>query len=139
MGGKTRDAERKELRSLFARRNAMCLCGHTHKLEFYDCEFPEGRISQFVFNSVWSKPEWGTTKVLGEGAAAYGRHRFGDAGNGLGAKSDAELLAEYTSAVRGYCFAEAAGHYRLEVSDAGVSVAFYGGDATTPSRTFQLK
>lgn len=139
MGGKKRDVERKELRSLFARRNAICLCGHTHKLEFYDCEFPEGRISQFVFNSVWSKPEWGTTKVLGEGAAAYGRHRFGDAGNGLGAKSDAELLAEYTSAVRGYCFAEAAGHYRLEVSDAGVSVAFYGGDATTPSRTFQLK
>ena len=139
MGRKTRDVERKELRSLFARRNAICLCGHTHKLEFYDCEFPEGRISQFVFNSVWSKPEWGTTKVLGEGAAAYGRHRFGDAGNGLGAKSDAELLAEYTSAVRGYCFAEAAGHYRLEVSDAGVSVAFYGGDATTPSRTFQLK
>ena len=139
MGGKKRDVERKELRSLFARRNAICLCGHTHRLEFYDCEFPEGRISQFVFNSVWSKPELGTTKVLGEGAAAYGRHRFGDAGNGLGAKSDAELLAEYTSAVRGYCFAEAAGHYRLEVSDAGVSVAFYGGDATTPSRTFQLK
>ena len=36
-------------------------------------------------------------------------------------------------------FAAAAGHYRLDVSDAGVSVAFYGGDATTPSRTFQLK
>ena len=29
MGGKTRDVERKELRSLFARRNAICLCGHT--------------------------------------------------------------------------------------------------------------
>jgi len=33
----------------------------------------------------------------------------------------------------------AAGHYRLDVSDAGVSVAFYGGDATTPSQTFQLR
>ena len=138
MGGKKRDVERKELRSLFARRNAICLCGHTHRLEFYDCEFPEGRISQFVFNSVWSKPEWGTTKVLGEGAAAYGRHRFGDAGNGLGAKSDAELLAEYTSAVRGYCFAEAAGHYRLEVSDERVVVVFYAGDSTVSTRTFML-
>lgn len=138
MGRKTRDVERKELRSLLARRNAICLCGHTHRLEFYDCEFPEGRISQFVFNSVWSKPEWGTTKVLGEGAAAYGRYRSGDAGNGLGAKSDAELLAEYTSAVRGYCFAEAAGHYRLEVSDERVVVVFYAGDSTVSTRTFML-
>jgi predicted phosphodiesterase len=138
LGKKKRDEERRELRTILARRNAIALGGHTHNLEFIDCAFPEGRIAQFVFNSVWSKPEWGTTKVLGEGAAAYGRHRFGDAGNGLGAKSDAELLAEYTSAVRDYCFAEAAGHYRLEVSDERVVVVFYAGDSTVSTRTFML-
>jgi hypothetical protein len=55
------------------------------------------------------------------------------------AADKAELVGEYQPFVKGYLFAAAAGHYRLDVSDAGVSVAFYGGNATTPSRTFQLK
>ena len=57
LGKKKRDEERRELRTILARRNAIALGGHTHNLEFIDCAFPEGRIAQFVFNSVWSKPE----------------------------------------------------------------------------------
>ena len=130
LGKKKRDKERRELRSLLARRNAIALGGHTHKLEFYDCAFTEGKITQFVFNSVWTKPELATAKVLGDGAEDYGCLR------GAAAK---ELVGEYRPFVKDYLFAEAAGHYTLDVSDAGVSVAFYGGDATTPSRTFRLR
>ena len=137
LGKKKRDEERRELRTILARRNAIALGGHTHNLEFIDCAFPEGRIAQFVFNSVWSKPEWATANVLGDGAAAFGNHAFTDNGLRTNAADKAELVGEYQPFVKGYFFAAAAGHYRLDVSDAGVSVAFYGGDATTPSRTFR--
>lgn len=137
LGKKKRDEERRELRTILARRNAIALGGHTHNLEFIDCAFPEGRIAQFVFNSVWSKPEWATANVLGDGAAAFGNHAFTDNGLRTNAADKAELVGEYQPFVKGYLFAAAAGHYRLDVSDAGVSVAFYGGDATTPSRTFR--
>ena len=35
-------------------------------------------------------------------------------------------------------FAEAAGHYRLEVSDERVVVVFYADDSTVSTRTFML-
>ena len=139
LGKKKRDEERRELRTLLARRNAIALGGHTHNLEFIDCAFPEGRITQFVFNSVWAKPEWATPQVLGDGTAAFGNHAFTDNGLRSNSADKVELAEEYGTFVKGYLFAVAAGHYRLDVSDAGVAVAFYGGDATTPSRTFQLR
>ncbi|MBO7684644.1 MAG: metallophosphoesterase [Kiritimatiellae bacterium] len=129
LGEKKRDAARRELRSLLARRNAIALGGHTHKLELYDCALPEGRLTQFVFNSVWTKPEAAAMNVVGRGAAEYGR---------LDACM-AELVSEYRPFVKDYLFATAAGHYRLDVSDSGVEVAFYAGDATAPSRTFRLR
>ena len=138
LGKKKRDEERRELRSILARRNAIVLAGHTHNLEFTDCAFPEGRITQFVFNSVWAQRAWATPQMLGDGAAAFGRHAF-TTENALGTPADRELVEEYRPFVKNYYFAKAAGHYNLEVSDDGVSVAFYGGDATTPSRTFRLR
>ena len=33
----------------------------------------------------------------------------------------------------------AAGHYRLNVSDAGVSVDYYGGDSRTPTCNYVLR
>ena len=138
LGKKKRDEERRELRTILARRNAIALGGHTHNLEFIDCAFPEGRIAQFVFNSVWSKPEWATANVLSDGAAAFGNHAFTDNGLRTNAADKAELVGEYQPFVRGYCFAEAAGHYRLEVSDERVVVVFYAGDSTVSTRTFML-
>ena len=126
LGKEGRDAERRELRALLARRNAIALCGHTHVLELLDCAFPEGRITQFVFNSVWAKPKLAEAEVVGEGVAAYPR-------------AEADFTAEYRPYVKGYFLAAAAGHYRLEVSDAGVSAVFYGGDDRTPSRMFKLR
>ena len=136
--GKT--AQRRELRALLARRNAIALSGHTHLLEYYDCAFPEGRITQFVFNSVWAKPKWANPKFPSGGAENYG------ASKGKGERHGAvrpdelqQLIDEYKPFVRDALCCRTAGHYRLEVSDNRVAVVFYNGDATKPIRTFTLR
>lgn len=139
------DAARREVRSLMAARNAIVLAGHTHCLEYYDCVFPEGRITQFVANSVWSSEDAAKLVVRDEGAAMYGqrakviRKRYG---REIAEKERAGLVRladEYRPFVKDYLFANAAGHYRLEVSDSRVAVQFFGGDATSPDRTFVLR
>ena len=145
LGGSKYGAARREIRSLMAARNAIVLAGHTHCLEYYDCAFPEGRITQLVANSVWGSAESAKITVRDEGAAAYGRRaetikkRYG---RDIGQKERAGLLKladEYRPFVKDYFFANAAGHYRLEVSDSRVAVQFFGGDATAPARTFVLR
>ena len=124
LGEEKRDAERRELCSLLARRNAIVLCGHTHRMELLECEFPEGQITQFTFNSVWTNPAHAVPAIISEGAGAFGEGGF---------------LKEYKPFVRRFMLARAAGHYWLRVSDRGVGVAFYGGDATIPTRKFALR
>ena len=124
LGAQERDGERRELRSLLAKRNAIVLCGHTHKMEFIECEFPEGRISQFTFNSVWTYPRQSQLAIYASGEDAYGSEG---------------LLGEYKPFVRTFMRMNAAGHYWLRVSDRGVGVAFYGGSATTPTQKFALR
>lgn len=137
-GGK--DAERRELRALLARRNAIALSGHTHLLEYYDCAFPEGRVTQFVFNSVWSNPKWSKPKFPKGGAQNYGVFKGKDDRHGAG-RPDAlqRLIDEYKPFMRDALCVRAVGHYRLEVSDERVAVVFYNGDATNPLRTFTLR
>ena len=124
LGEEKHDAERRELCSLLARRNAIVLCGHTHRIELLECEFPEGQITQFTFNSVWTNPAHAVPAIISEGAGAFGEGGF---------------LKEYKPFVRRFMLARAAGHYWLRVSDRGVGVAFYGGDATIPTRKFALR
>ena len=138
-GERTRNRERRELLHVLARHNAIVLAGHTHCLEYYDLELPEGRVTQFVANSVWMKPEQAVPTVLDEGAAAYGNRtkvkklRPGRKGG------HHDLVAEYRPFVRDYLFAQAAGHYRLEIGPSRVAVVFYGGATTEPTRTFLLR
>ena len=133
-GKKKQDAKRRELRSLLAKRNAIVLSGHTHSLELYDCMFPEGRITQFVFNSVWSNPDLDKLKIHWDGAAAFGTPVIDST-----AKVFKGLVAEYRPFVRECFFAGIAGHYTLNVSDDQVAVEVYPGDATVPVRTFRLR
>ena len=139
------DEARREIRSLMAARNAIVLAGHTHCLEYYSCVFPEGRITQLVTNSVWTKEEAASITVLDEGAEAYGRRATGTKkrhGRAVPEKDRGELVQladEYRPFVKDYFFANAAGHCRLDVSDACVEVQFFGGDAQMPSRTFTLR
>ena len=145
LGGPKYDAKRREVRSLMAARNAIVLAGHTHCLEYYDCAFPEGRITQFVANSVWSSEDAAKLVVRDEGAAMYGRRattmtkRHGREIPKAMRASLLQLVNEYRPSVKDYLFASAAGHYRLEVSDARVAVQFFSGDATSPARTFVLR
>lgn len=141
-GSKKRSRERRELMRLLAKRNAIVLAGHTHRVELYDCELPEGRITQFVANSVWAKPEQAAMTALDTRADQYGRQTR-DACKG---RTDSRLFkelsgytAEFAPYMKRYFFANAAGHYAMEVSDAGVKVRFYGGSATSPARTFVLR
>ena len=129
LGSRKRDADRRKLRSILARHNAIVLSGHSHRLEYYDCEFPEGRITQLVFNSVWSKECQEKIRVIGKGAEEYGNQATGDGAD----------VKEYRPFVRDYLFADAAGHYRMDVSDDRVEVSFYGGAATSPTETFRLR
>jgi hypothetical protein len=144
LGGSKYDAARREVRDLLAARNAIVLAGHTHCLEYYDCAFPKGRVTQFVANSVWASEDAAKLIVQDEGAMMYGRRatamkrRYG---REVSQKMRATLLRlanEYRPFVKDYFFARAAGHYRLEVSDTRVAVQFFSGDAASPTRTFVL-
>ena len=145
LGGSKYEAARREIRGLMAARNAIVLSGHTHCLEYYDCAFPNGRITQFVANSLWASEDAAKIVVRDEGAAMYGRRatvakgRHGREIPKIMRTSLLRLANEYRPFVKDYLFANAAGHYRLEVSDARVAVQFFGGDATSPTRTFVLR
>ena len=143
LGSPKRDVARRELRSLLAARNTIALAGHTHCLEFYDCVFPEGRITQFVANSVWVVPEWESLIIREEGKELYGNQvaikKVRENARTGAQISLCQLADEYRPFIRDYLFANAAGHYRLEVSDRRVAVTFYGGNSRKPARTFLLR
>jgi hypothetical protein len=50
-----------------------------------------------------------------------------------------EFFHEYAEGLVRYEKYAAAGHYRLNVSDAGVSVDYYGGDSRTPTCNYVLR
>ena len=141
LGDKARDAERRELLHIMAAHNTVVLAGHTHCLEYYDCMLPEGRVTQFVANSVWMKPEQAVPRIRDEGAAAYGgRVKTAKGGRRAGSRSSLLPLADdYRPFMRDYLFANAAGHYRLEVGPSRIAAVFYGGASTVPTRTFVLR
>ena len=143
LGERKRNKERRELLRLMAARNAIVLSGHTHLLEYYDCVLPEGRVTQFVANSVWAKPD-AALDIRDEGVAAYGARVKAAKGKKKEEISERkaelpQLVEEYRPFLRDYLLARGAGHYRLEVGPSRVAVVFYEGAATSPARTFALR
>jgi len=135
LGAAEDDALRREMRAQFARRNAIVLCGHTHRLEFKEARFPEGRLVEFTMNSVWGGKD-GTAypaepKVLREGAASYG-----DVAWVRSSPQVSALFDEYRPYMKRYLAAKAVGHAVMRVSDAGVAFDYYGRDSTVPTRTW---
>jgi predicted phosphodiesterase len=55
-----RAEERRYVRRLLASRQAVVLCGHTHKTELLDWYGDGGRITQMTMSSVWAKESQGT-------------------------------------------------------------------------------
>lgn len=126
--GKDKDHTARDImRGLFARRNVVVLCGHTHSTEFLDWYGDGGRITQMTMNSVWKDEGTGIYTVMAEGLEGYG------------SLSGSELFDEFRPGVKGYSFSKAAGSYKMNVSDEGITVDFYAGDSTRPSAHFILR
>ncbi len=132
---------RRHFRELFARRQATCLCGHTHGTELADWEGDGGRITQMTMNSVWSKDELAQYTVNAEGAATYGelRKKLASMPNGGEVQDETPIFDEYRPGLRRYSHSLSAGSYRMDVSNKGVTIDFYGGDSQAVSHTFTLR
>ena len=128
----SRAEERRHVRRLMASRNAIVLCGHTHKTELLDWQGDGGRITQMTMSSVWAKESQGSYKVLASGADGYGSLNEYE---GV-AK---QLFDEYRPGIQRYSYANAAGSYKLFVGDDDIHVDFYAGSSPRLSERFVLR
>lgn len=131
-GGNPDHSARDHMMELFAKRNAIVLCGHTHSTEYLDWYGMGGRITQMTMSSVWAKDSYAKYDVLYEGAAEYGK----------GVSKTPEMKAifdEFRDGIKGYSTSMAIGVYKLKVGPNGVSVDFYAGDSRKVSKTFVLR
>ena len=130
------EASRPRLYEALSRRHAVVLSGHTHTTNFYRHENRHGGFTEFTVNSVWSKPELATAEPIHGKASDYVANAHRHAGEKL-----ADLrheVAFFKTGLKDYFYNSGAGHYRLDVSDEMVTMAFYPGDAREPARTFRL-
>lgn len=139
-GGHMCDGLRPRLYEALSRRHAVVLSGHTHTTTFCRHENSFGGFCEFTANSVWKKD----LTALKTGEAIYDDPKdFG--ATGLHALKGERLerfkieLELFRSGIREYFHSRAAGHFRLDVSDGGVEMAFYQGAEKTPTRLFALK
>ena len=134
-----RAEERRHVRRLLASRQAVVLCGHTHKTELLDWYGDGGRITQMTMSSVWAKESQGawTEKVSspdGYGSQMLKSHpELGEPG------PVQDLFNEYRPGGRRYSWADAAGSYKLLVGPDDIFVDFYAGSSTLLSHRFQLR
>lgn len=143
-------AFRRRLREKLMRLDAIVLCGHTHVTEINEWRDARGGLTQFTANSVWRTPALATPTLMTDDPSSWGKlwveknvtdapvEHDGEYTTRTRAQSLA-LVREYASGLVRYEKYAAAGHYRLKVSDSGVSVDFYGGDARLPSATYRLR
>lgn len=132
--------KRRHFRELFAKRNAVCLCGHTHRTEFLDWQGDGGRITQMTMNSVWSSDKIGKYEVDSQGAAQFGtlRQKMKN-DDGTPIKDETALFDEYRPGILAYSHSPAAGSYKLTVSPRKITVDFYAGDSDALSQRFVLR
>ena len=139
-GSENDTAKRRHFRRLFAQRNIICLCGHTHWTGISDWWGDGGRITQFNANSVWSIPEKGKYTITTQDAKTYGELRKNTKhDNGSAIKDESALFAEYRKGLRKYIVSPSAGSYRMNVSRLGVTIDFYAGDSEEPSAHFLIR
>ncbi len=127
---------RLHFRSLFAQRNAICICGHTHRTALHDWWGDGGRITQMNVNSVWANEETGLFNPIAEKPEQYGMFAL----KGKDVKpEDVALFEEYRPGLRTHTLAKSAGSYKLNVSRRGVTVDFYAGDSRDLSHQFKIR
>ena len=130
-------AARRRLVETLSRRHAIVLSGHTHSTTFYRHENEFGGFAEMTVNSVWTSPDQATAKPIHDRPEQYGTSSRNKVDEKSRADYDREH-EEFRSGLKEYFFSRAAGHCRLDVSDASVTLSFYPGDAREPARTFVL-
>ena len=131
------EALRPRLYETLSRRHAIVLSGHTHTTDFFRHENRFGGFAEFTANSVWAKEELATAEPVVDRAERYGslgldRHKGGKL------EDFKREIALFKPGLKAYFHNAAAGHYRLDVADSGVTMAFYPGAVREPARTFRL-
>jgi len=129
-GGDTpsENAARRHFLELFAQRNVIWLCGHTHNTEFMDWYGHEGRITQMTMNSVWASDNLAEYSQVFSSAKEYGS---------IG--KETELFAEYQPGTAAFSLSRAAGSYLMTVRGRHVTVDFYAGDSEKVTKRFVLR
>lgn len=134
-----RAEERRYVRRLLASRQAVVLCGHTHKTELLDWYGDGGRITQMTMSSVWAKESQGAWSEKVSSPDGYGSQMLKSHPE-LGEPGPVQnLFDEYRPGVRRYSWADAAGSYKLLVGPDDIFVDFYAGSSTLLSHRFQLR
>lgn len=135
-GNKKSDASRVRLYETLSRRKAIVLSGHTHMTNYYRHENKFGSFCEFTANSVWAKQERATLVSVDDDPSDYKalKGRFTDEQF----KDFEEEVAFFKRGLVEYFSNYGAGHYRLDVSDAGVRMKFYPGDQLDSPRVFLL-
>ncbi len=142
LGDERQNGLRRKVRAMLAKRNAIVIAGHVHMLEYKDWYGDGGRITEIVLNSVtryganFIKPA--VPDVRTETPDDYGAWLKTAPKSDYNTRFDA-LYEEYRPGLKARYAAAAAGHHILRVSDAGVTLEYYGHDATTPTKIFTLR
>ena len=124
------EASRPRLYETLSRRHAIVFSGHTHKTDYYWHRNEYGGFAEMTVNSVWMSDDLATSVPLHDKVDDY-----------VSPLSNADYkkeIAYFRPGLRRYFHNEAAGHYRLNVSDDVVTMEFYPGAATTPARIFTM-
>ena len=124
------ESSRPRLYETLSRRHAIVLSGHTHKTDYYWHRNEYGGFAEMTVNSVWKSEDLATSVPLHDKVDDY-----------VSPLSNADYkkeIAYFRPGLRRYFHNEAAGHYRLNVSDGVVTMEFYPGAATTPARIFTM-
>ena len=139
-GNEKRTEQRRHFRRLFAGRDVIVLCGHTHRVELADWFGDGGRITQMTMNSVWSGEDLAGLRVDASGPAMYGEVRKGSRNDdGSPLKDESALFEEYRPGLKRYLHAFGAGSFKMNVSSHGVVVDFYGGDSQDVTESFVIR
>lgn len=143
------DDVRRRLRRELTRRSAIVLAGHVHCTSLMEWKTSEGTLTQFIANSVWTRPEQASAPLVADDPREFGSlyvnrnatDKPDEYDGKYTTRTRAEslaLMAEYADMTT-YLRWNDAGHYRLEVGPDAVDVLFYAGDSRETTRKFRLR
>jgi hypothetical protein len=143
------DQVRRRLRRELTRRNAIVLAGHVHCTSLMEWKTPQGVLTQFIANSVWTRPEQKDAPLVADDPKTFGslyvNRNASDKADEYDVKyttrtraESLSLMAEYADMTT-YLRWNDAGHYRLEVTPVSVDMLFYAGDSRQVTRRFRLR